>query len=46
MSVEMKIKIKMSMWAVIKWRLLGFHKKDIKSKSVGEVTEIQIESSI
>lgn len=41
-SVEVNIKVKVSMWAVIKWRLLGLNKKEITINQAGEVIECNI----
>ena len=42
--LAVKVKMKISMWGAIKWRLMGFDKKDIDSyvigdKSVTKITE-------
>ena len=34
--------MKISLIGAIKWRLLGLHKKDIMSKSIGDVSETEI----
>ena len=42
-AMIIKIKIQMSILTCIKWRILGFHKKNISMKQVGSVADIKIE---